>query len=56
MSDGSVENVLKHDLEHFVRNEAFLWGNSVAKTYFEPAEGSRLCVLCGLRASSSRNS
>ena len=38
MPDDNVESVLARDLERFVKNEAFLWGNNVATTYFEPAE------------------
>jgi ubiquinone/menaquinone biosynthesis C-methylase UbiE len=38
MSDDSVENILARDLERFVKNEAFFWGDNAAKIYFEPAE------------------
>ena|SRR5438270_1527394 len=38
MSDDGIENVLVRDLERFVKNEAFMWGNNVAKSYFEPVE------------------
>jgi ubiquinone/menaquinone biosynthesis C-methylase UbiE len=40
MSDDGVENVLVRDLERFVNNEAFLWGDNATKTYFEPAEAT----------------
>jgi len=38
MTDDSVENILARDLERFVKNEAFFWGDNAAKIYFEPAE------------------
>jgi ubiquinone/menaquinone biosynthesis C-methylase UbiE len=37
-ADDGVENVLVRDLERFVRNEAFMWGDNVTKSYFELAE------------------
>jgi hypothetical protein len=33
MSDESVENVLARDLEGFVKNEAFHWGDNATKNY-----------------------
>src|SRR5262245_55492340 len=38
MTDRNKENILVRDLESFVKTEAYLWGDNVAKTYFEPAE------------------
>jgi len=38
MADDSGKNVLVRDLERFVKDEAFMWGDNVTTSYFELAE------------------
>ena len=38
MSDSNLENVLLRDLDRFVKNEAFFWGDDAEVSFFQPAE------------------